>query len=105
MQIAGTMCRACGQSIVLSDEGKFCARCGAAVHLTCEPKDNCAVCGQGYQAYERPESDPLRDAVLPPALRPSRSGGPAFAIAVGVAILLLGVIIWFAIEYVLSRGH
>ncbi len=105
MQIAGTLCKVCGRNIVLSSEGKFCPRCETAVHLTCEPQDSCATCGQPYQADKAPEADPLRDAVLPPALRPNRSGGPAFAVSVGVAFLLLAVIIWFAVEYVLSHGH
>jgi hypothetical protein len=104
MQIAGIVCKVCGQNIILSSEGKFCPGCRTAVHLTCESQDSCAVCGQAYEVDKGPEADPLRDAVLPPELRPNRSGGPAFAISVGVAFLLLAVIIWL-IEYALSRGH
>jgi hypothetical protein len=105
MQTVGTICKICGQSIILSTEGKSCALCGTAVHLGCDPRDSCAACGHPYQMDKRSEPDPLRDAVLPRTLRPIRSGGPALAISVGVAFLLLGAIIWFALEYILPRGH
>ena len=105
MQIAGTRCKACGHNVVLSSEGKFCLRCGEVVHLACEPRDTCGVCGQQYQTDERPKTDPLRDAILPPALRSATSGGPAFAISGGVAFALLAIIVWYTIEHVLSHGH
>jgi hypothetical protein len=104
MQIAGTKCKVCGQNIILSSEGKFCTTCGSAVHLTCDPNATCGICGKAYELYERPQSDALRDALLPPALRPSRSGGPALAIGLGVALLLLVIIIWYAIESTISQG-
>jgi hypothetical protein len=104
MQIAGIACKVCKQNIILSSEGKFCRSCRTTVNFTCEPQDSCAVCGQAYEVDKGPEADPLRDAALPPALRPNRSGGPAFAISVGAAFLLLAVIIWL-IEYLLSREH
>jgi hypothetical protein len=83
MQIAGNTCRICDRGIILSSEGKFCPYCGTYVHLACEPRGKCDVCGQPYQIFEPPKADPLSDAVVPPALRPSRSGGPAFALLVG----------------------
>ena len=104
MQIAGTTCKVCGGKIVLSGEGKFCG-CEAAVHLMCDPQGSCATCGQQYQADKVLDTDPLRDAVLPTALRPNRSVGPAFAVSVGVAFVLLALIIWLAIEYVFSHEH
>jgi hypothetical protein len=105
MQIAGNKCKVCEHHIVLSSDGKVCERCGAFVHLACEPRNNCDVCGQPFQRYEPPEADPLRDAVLPRALRPAASGGPAFAISAAVALALLAIIVWYAIEHVLSHGH
>jgi hypothetical protein len=105
MEIVGTKCRECGQNIVLASEGKSCAQCGIAVHLICESQDACAVCGQPYQVFERPKADLLSEALLPPALRPGRSGGPALAISAGVLFLLLAIVIWFTIQYVLSNGH
>src|SRR4051794_29598292 len=105
MEIAGTKCRECGHKIVLASEGKVCAQCGTTVHLACEPRDTCAVCSQPYQLFERPKADLLSEAVLPPALRSGRSGGPSFAISAGILFLLLAIVIWFTIEYILSNGH
>jgi hypothetical protein len=36
MQIAGNKCKVCERNIILSNEGKGCARCGAVVHRTGE---------------------------------------------------------------------
>ena len=105
MQIAGAICKVCGFSVVLASEGKFCPHCESVVHLACDTGETCAVCGQPYQAYERPEPNPLRDAILPRALRPARSGGPAFVIGVGIGLALVSVVMWFIVQYVLSHGH
>jgi hypothetical protein len=101
MQIAGNNCRICGGNIILSRDGKFCAHCQTAVHLRCEPRSECGVCGQTYQDYEAPKADPLREAVLPRALRPARSGGPVFAITAAVLFALLTMMLW----YIFAHGH
>jgi hypothetical protein len=105
MQIAGNKCRVCERNIVLSTEGKFCARCGTVVHSTCEAQAKCGVCGEAYQAYERPKVDPLDEAILPPALRPAKSGGPTLALLLTTALGLLVIILWYAIEYALAHSH
>ena len=105
MQIVGKKCKVCGSNITLSSEGKYCNRCGTTAHLVCEPSTTCTVCGQACQLDQRPEPDPLRDALLPAALRPRGSGGPGFAIAVGFTFLLLAIIIWCAIEYAVADGY
>jgi hypothetical protein len=52
LQIAGSKCKACERTIILSNEGKFCARCGTAVHRSCEPRATCDACDEPYHAYE-----------------------------------------------------
>ena len=52
VQIAGSKCKECERTIILSNEGKFCARCGTAVHCHCEPRATCDVCDEPYHAYE-----------------------------------------------------
>ena len=100
MQIAGNRCKICERGIILSSEGKFCPRCGTCVHLACEPRGECGVCGQSYQNFERPKADPLSAAVVPPALRP---GGPTFAIIAGAVLLLLVVLGVYALTHQLLR--
>ncbi len=89
MQIAGSKCTVCGCSIVLSREGKFCARCGTCVHLKCEPRERCGVCGQPLRSEALPDADPFRDAILPRALRPSKGGPLTAALLIIVPALLL----------------
>lgn len=105
MQIAGNKCKVCGRNIVLSAEGRFCAGCGTVVHCTCEAQAKCEVCGNAYQAYERPKVGPLDEAILPPALRYFKSGGPTFAIVSTTALGFLAIILWYAIEYALAHSH
>jgi len=93
MQFAGNNCRVCGEKIVFENEGKSCHHCGTIVHDACELRLDCPACGQRFAKYERPEPDPLRDAILPRSLRPSRSGGPAIALAFGMLLLLFAIAI------------
>ena len=81
MQIGGNKCKVCGHNIVFSSEGKFCPQCSAYVHLVCEARDNCDSCGRPFQKYERPEADPMSDAIVPRALRPAKSGGRVLFLA------------------------
>jgi hypothetical protein len=105
MQIAGNKCRVCGRSIVLSSEGKYCEGCGAFAHAACEPAGSCPICGQPFQEYERPKPDPLRDALLPRALRPARSGGPLMVALLILLPVLVFLLIYYAIETALAHGH
>ena len=84
---------------MLSGEGKYCGGCPAFVHLACAPGDTCDVCGQPFQRYERPKPDPMRDAVLPRALRPAKIGGPLTM----ALLILLGGVLLFIIYY--AMGH
>src|SRR5580765_1605467 len=95
MQIAGNKCRICDHKIVFAHEGKACVHCGTFVHVNCEPRAFCDVCGQLFQQYELPKPDPLREAYLPRALRPAKGGGWAIAVlgAAIVAIFFLGYIL------------
>ena len=102
VQIAGNKCKICERGIILSSEGKFCPRCGTCAHLACEPRGECGVCGQSYQDFERPKAGPLSEAVVPPALRPAKSGGPVFAIFVGAVLLLLVILVAYALAH--ARG-
>jgi hypothetical protein len=105
MQSAGNRCKVCERNIVLSSEGKYCPRCGTFAHVACEPQNDCPVCGQPFQGYERPEADPLRDAILPRALRPSGSGGPLMIALLILLPVVLFLIIYYAIMEALARGH
>jgi hypothetical protein len=102
MQIAGNGCRICGGQIIFANEGKACLHCGTFVHVTCELGAKCAICGQPFQNYEPPTPNPLREAILPRALRVPKSGGPAIALAVGILFLLFGIIAFFVISLM---GH
>ena len=106
MEIAGSKCKICGCGIIFSTEGKFCARCGTYVHLTCEPETKCDVCGQSFQQYEPPKADPLREAILPRALRSTASSSQKFAILLGGVVLAImaGILFWLFQE-VLAHGH
>ena len=104
MQIAGNKCKVCDRNIVLSSEGKFCARCGTFVHLICEPEAKCGVCAQPFQHYERPRVDPLSEAILPRALRTGKSGAPLMAALILLPALIV-IIVYYAIMGVLAHGH
>ena len=92
MQIAGNSCKVCEGNIVLSSEGKFCARCGTFVHLACAPEPKCGVCGEPFQHHERPKADPLSEAILPRALLPSKGVGLILFLIVGLVLL---VVVWY----------
>ena len=103
MEIAGNKCKVCDRNIVLSSEGVFCARCGTFAHITCEPEANCGVCGQLLRHFEPPIADPLRDAILPRALRPVKSGGPILLVIAGVALLV--IVLYLCFMYSLGHMH
>jgi len=105
MQIAGNKCRACGNNITLSSEGKFCARCGTFAHLACAPQSACEVCGQPFECYEAPKPEPLRDAILPRALRPAKSGGPVIAAGLILLLAFLFFILYYGFMQMLASGH
>ena len=85
--------------VILSTEGKFCGRCKTVVHLTCEPAAMCESCGQSFEGYEAARRDPLADALIPPALRSTGSGGAALAVFLGAGLVLLGFIVWLWFQY------
>jgi hypothetical protein len=98
MQIAGTKCKVCEREIVLSKEGKFCARCGTALHIACEPAAACRVCGDEFQQYQPPKPEPLSEAVIPRAIRPVGSRAPATAILLTVLVAgALVLLAWYAL--------
>ena len=91
MQIAGNKCKICARNIILAHEGKACVHCGTFVHVTCERRATCDVCGQPFQQYKPPAPDPLREAILPRALRPAKGGGWTIAV-LGAAILVIFIL-------------
>jgi hypothetical protein len=91
MEIAGYKCTICAAKIVFSNEGKACVQCGTFVHVTCEPRANCAVCGQLFHNFEPANPEHSSDAFLPRALRPAKGGGWAIAV-LGAAILAIFVV-------------
>jgi hypothetical protein len=103
MQIAGDNCKLCGRKIILSKEGKCCVQCGTAVHLACEVRPNCDLCGQPYQGYEPPKPDPRSEAFVPSALRPAKSSGPVLLLAAG--LVLLFSLLCYCINHALRHGH
>ena len=90
---------------MLSKEGKVCPQCEDVVHLACEPADKCSVCDQPYQPYEPACPDPLPEALLPRALRPPKSAGPALAIAALIAFAVLSITAWYVTEQLMSHEH
>jgi|SRR5579859_1248940 len=103
LQIAGMDCNVCRQSIVIATEGKFCPHCQAAVHIACEPRDTCCVCGQAYRYQERPKVDPLTEAIVPRALRPARSGAGALAVFIMGTLSVVILVIWFALTHMTAK--
>jgi hypothetical protein len=103
MQIAGNKCRVCGGNIILSSEGKSCAHCETFAHVACFPQSTCDVCGQSFESYEAPKPDPLRDAILPRALRPSKSGGPVLFLAALFVFLIF--LAYYGFMHLLASGH
>jgi hypothetical protein len=100
MQIAGSKCKICDRPIIFSSDGKFCPRCEATVHLSCESRDTCNACGEPFQ-YDRPsKADPLAQAFLPRRLRPAGTGAGFLAIS---AVLLLAVA--YAVWMLITHGH
>ena len=57
------------------------------------------MCGQPFQEYERPKPEPMRDALLPRALRPVRIGGPLM-----VALILVPVLVFLLIFYAIAAA-
>ena len=104
MQIAGSTCSICKRQVTFAVDGKFCVKCGIVVHHLCEPKDVCVGCGQPFENYEQPTTDPTRDAVIPRALR-APNAGPVFVVLVMVVVALLVIMGFYALMYALSRGH
>ena len=105
MQIAGKTCTVCEGKVILSTEGKFCARCQTVVHLACAAQDRCAVCGEPFEVFKPAKPDPLGEAILPRSLRPFRSGGPVLAGAAIVLLAFLVVILYYGLMQILARGH
>jgi len=101
MQIAGQSCKVCARNIVFASDGKFCPRCGAVVHITCETRPACAICGGIYRDDEPLEEDPLRGAFLAPSSRTNRSsvGGLVIIVAAVMAVALCWLL------YLLSKAH
>jgi ribosomal protein S27AE len=104
MQIAGSSCEVCGRSVTFSVDGKFCARCGTVMHLGCEPRASCGVCGQPFQSYEQPKAEPLNEALVPRSLRPVGSGGAALAMCLGAGLLLLGIMVMLWFQQITAHG-
>ena len=98
MQIADSKCRICERKIVFSDEGKFCAHCGSVVHLACAPQAECDRCNQPFRLYAPPEADPAGEAVIPPAMRTGRSGGPVVAVLLVMVLGILGIIAFLVLR-------
>jgi len=99
-QIAGSTCKICERQIVLATEGKFCAHCSSFVHHACLHQDKCDICGQAFQSHEYSVRDPLRDAIIPYALRPGNS-------RISVAVILLAGVVGlmiFVLLYSLTYG-
>ena len=104
MQIAGSACKICERNIVLALDGKFCLHCSAVVHRACDPRAKCHVCGQAFQGYERPSVDPIREAIVPRALRGGRNASTAVALlCAGVAGII--VILCYVLMEAWSLGH
>lgn len=79
-------------------EGKYCPHCGTYVHIACKPEERCDVCGQSYHHAQRPKADPVRDALLPRALRPSKDAFPIVAMFLFLVIALLVVLVFVALK-------
>jgi hypothetical protein len=103
MQIAGNRCRICGLDVILSREGKFCAKCETVVHVACEPRSACPDCGGRYSDDQPVKVDPRADAFVPHALRPVNSGVAILLLAAVLAFMIFGLYLLF-IEG-LSHGH
>ena len=91
MEIAGSTCAVCGQHIVLAREGKCCATCRIVVHRACDAQSTCSRCGAGYEVFEPPIADVLRDAIVPRSLRPSRSTSSVAMVVFAALALLFGL--------------
>ena len=98
MQIAGNRCKVCWLEIIFSKDGRFCAHCGTYVHLTCEPRATCDVCGQPSSQDKPPSADILSQAILPRALRPVRSNGPILPLLLIAVSALIFLIVLFFME-------
>ena len=104
MEIAGSTCNICKRHVTFAIDGKFCPNCRVVVHHLCEPRDACGDCGQSFEKYERPITDPTQDAVLPRALR-APSAGPAFVALAMAVVALLVIVGYYTLMYALSHGH
>ena len=102
-QIAGKTCQICNAIIVVSTEGKFCTHCEGVVHLACEPAARCGACGHLFAHYDPPAREPLREAVLPRSLQPSRSSGPIVATFAALVTAIL-VFVFFILKAIFGPG-
>ena len=104
MQIAGQTCKVCERTIVFASAGKYCAHCGTVVHLLCEPKAQCGVCGLAFQSWEPPEPDPRGQALIPRTLRFDTSGGVIAAIAFAAILVGLALLVQYALKGTAGRN-
>ena len=93
MQIAGNACTSCGR-IVFADEGKFCGKCGIALHITWQRKDSCTVCGGPLEQYERPKANPGSENAFSSNSKVDWLAAPAFAVLVIVLALMAALFAW-----------
>ena len=72
MQLAGSNCRQCHQPILLATDAKSCDTCQIAVHLACDPAQNCPVCHHPFQKYHPPKRDPRSESYDPRQKNPGK---------------------------------
>ncbi len=96
MEIAGSTCNSCKRPVTFAVDGKVCPNCRVVVHLGCEPEEVCGRCERPYEKCERPIPDPVRDALLPRALR-MRSPGPTFVVLTTVVVAVLLIVSYYVI--------
>ena len=104
MQLAGSKCQVCGKSIVLAEEGMFCPQCDAAFHSPCAPEAVCSVCHAHLQRESAPTPDPLREAVVPRALRPPKNSAAVY-VFLFLFLALLGMLAIHYMRGLLGGGH
>ena len=54
---------------MLSDEGRFCGKCGIVLHVACHDQDVCPVCGGPWEEHERQKADPRLASVRLDAMK------------------------------------
>jgi len=98
MQIAGTVCESCHQSIAFVADGLACPKCNATYHKSCLTVNACPTCGADLEKEQSAIQERKEEELA--QVKRQHTAGKVILVCIG-AILLCG----FRIFASVSRGE